>query len=144
MVGEWPVFLISHGSFAQGALECIEVLAGKQENVEVLSVFLESNVNKLREDLDALYKTCNQGAGVLILVDMVGGTPWNLAVYLALSKKDVVVYAGFNISVLLEVFSNRKLPLDAIGEIIEKIHVQSCVNAEELLKEQEEGINNVN
>jgi PTS system mannose-specific IIA component len=143
MSQEWPVFLISHGTFAQGALECVELLAGKQENVEVLSVFLESDVNKLREYLNALYENHNQGNGVLILVDMVGGTPWNLAAYLALSKKDVVVYAGFNISVLLEVFSNRKLPLDAIGKVIEEIHAQSCVNAAELLKNQED-TNDVN
>jgi PTS system mannose-specific IIA component len=112
------------------------MLAGKQEDVEVLPVFLDSEVNKLREELNTLYERRNQGGGVMILVDMVGGTPWNLAAYLALSQKDVVVYAGFNIPVLLEVLSNRELPLNSIGKIIEEIHAQSCLNAEEFLKEQ--------
>jgi PTS system mannose-specific IIA component len=142
MAQKWPVFLISHGTFAQGAMDCVEMLAGKQEDVEVLLVFLESNVNKLREQLNTLYKERNQGGGVLILVDVAGGTPWNLAAHLALSQKDVVVYAGFNISVLLEVLSNRDLPLDAIGKIIEEIHAQSCVNAADFFKEQGE-INDV-
>lgn len=142
MAHKWPVFLIGHGNFVQGVMDCVEMLAGKQEDVEVLPVFLEDNVDKLRERLDTLYKERNHGGGVLILVDMVGGTPWNLAAYLALSQKDVVVYAGFNISVLLEVMSNRKLPLDSIGKIIEEIHAQSCVNAADFFKEQGD-VNNV-
>jgi PTS system mannose-specific IIA component len=143
MAQEWPVILISHGSFAQGALECVELLAGEQENVAVMSVFLDTDVNKLREELNSLYEKLNQGGGVLILVDMVGGTPWNLAAYLAVSKNDVVVYAGFNISVLLEVMGSRSLPLNAIGKVIEDIHAQSCVNVAEFLQNQG-GENDVN
>jgi PTS system mannose-specific IIA component len=139
---KWPVILMSHGSFAQGALECVELLAGKQEDVITLSVFLDSDINKLRDELNGLYEEFNRGYGVLILVDMVGGTPWNLAAYLALSKKDVVAYAGFNISILLEVLSNRSLPLDAIGKVIEDIHAQSCVKAE--FSQNQEGENDVN
>jgi PTS system mannose-specific IIA component len=138
---KWPVVLISHGSFAQGALECVELLAGKQENVITLSVFLDSDVNKLRDELNDLYEEHNQGHGMLILVDMVGGTPWNLAAYLALSKHDVLVYAGFNISVLLEVLSNQNLPLDDIGKIIEDIHAQSCVKAD--FSQNQKGDNDV-
>ena len=49
MSTEIPIILASHGPFAQGLLECAEMLIGKQENIAVISIQKESNINQVRE-----------------------------------------------------------------------------------------------
>lgn len=126
---ELPIILASHGSFAVGALSCVELLIGTQENIATLSVESDSNIDELRQTLFEQYQNIKNEKGVLILTDIVGGTPCNLAMELALKNNNIIVYTGFNIPVLLEVFSNRHLSLDEIVQVIDDVFPQSFVNA---------------
>ncbi len=125
---EIPVILISHGPFAQGALACAEMLIGKQDNVATLSLMPETNINDVRLQLHETYRTLNQGRGVVILVDMFGGSPCNIASELLLTHDDILLYYGFNIPVLLEVLSNRDISRDDIAQVIEDVFPTSCLN----------------
>ncbi|MFK3704635.1 PTS system mannose-specific IIA component [Raoultella sp. BIGb0138] len=138
MPAELPVILISHGPFAQGALTCAEMLMGKQSNVAVISIQEDSNINDVRAQLAATYHTLNKEHGVLILVDMLGGSPCNLASELVLTYDDIVLFCGFNIPTLLEVFNNRDLPLSAVSKLIEEVFPESCFNVGNILNEQPE------
>lgn len=79
MQTEIPVILVSHGPFAQGALSCAEMLIGEQRNVSVISLQPEANISDVRATLLETYLSVNKGNGVVILVDMMGGSPCNLA-----------------------------------------------------------------
>ncbi|HHG8775512.1 TPA: PTS sugar transporter subunit IIA [Raoultella planticola] len=138
MLAELPVILISHGPFAQGALTCAEMLIGKQSNVAVISIQEDSNINDVRAQLAATYHAVNKEQGVLILVDMLGGSPCNLASELVLTYDDIVLFCGFNIPTLLEVFNNRDLPLPAVSKMIEEVFPESCFNVGNILNEQPE------
>ena len=59
------------------------------------------------------------GSGVLILTDMFGGNPTNIALSL-LGKHHVEVVTGVNLPMLLKVFSQRTLPLDELAEVARK------------------------
>ena len=134
MQTEIPVILVSHGPFAEGALSCAEMLIGKQHNVAVISLLPEANINDVRATLLDTYKAVNKGNGVVILVDMMGGSPCNLASELVLTYDDILLYCGFNIPTLLEVLSNRDLPLNEIGAVIEEVFPGSCFNVGEMLQ----------
>lgn len=138
MCKEIPIILASHGPFAQGALECAEMLIGQQENIEVISVLVDSNVDVLREQMANSYQKLNQGRGVLILVDLMGGTPCNLGGELSIKHDDVLLYCGFNIPVLLEVLSNRELSLADIQSVIEESFPHTCFNVSAVLSMQHE------
>lgn len=134
MQTEIPVILISHGPFAQGALSCAEMLIGEQQNIAVLSLQPEANISDVRTTLLETYNVVNKGNGVIILVDMMGGSPCNLASELALKHDNILLFCGFNIPTLLEVLSNRDLPLEEIGAIIEDVFPGSCFNVGKTLQ----------
>ncbi|QIQ21568.1 PTS sugar transporter subunit IIA [Zophobihabitans entericus] len=133
MATELPIILASHGSFAKGALSCAELLMGKQDNVATLSVENDSNIDQLREEFAELYEKMNNDKGLLVLVDIIGGTPCNLASELAIKHKNITIYTGFNIPILLEVLSNRDICYNEICPIINEVYGQSCVNATAIL-----------
>lgn len=136
-----PIILASHGPFAQGALECAQMLMGEQENVHIISVLIDSNIDMLRQEMQSCYSQLNQGNGVIILVDIMGGTPCNLASELLISHNDVLLFCGFNIPVLLEVLNNREGTLNDVKQAIGDIFPQSCIDVKQLLNVQHEESN---
>ncbi|MEQ4763056.1 PTS sugar transporter subunit IIA [Klebsiella aerogenes] len=125
---EIPLILISHGAFAQGALDCVEMLIGKQNNVSVLSVMQGNNFALIRDRLHKLYHEVNNNKGVIILTDLLGGTPCNIASELLTDYDDVLLYCGFNIPVLIEVLLSRNTTLSQVIDIIEKTYPYSCIH----------------
>ena len=136
-----PIILASHGPFAQGALECAQMLMGEQENIHIISVLVDSNIDMLRQKMQSSYSQLNQGNGVIILVDIMGGTPCNLASELLISHDDVLLFCGFNIPVLLEVLNSREGTLNDVKQAIENIFPQSCIDIKQLLNVQHEESN---
>lgn len=134
MSSQLPIILASHGPFAQGLLECAEMLIGTQEDISVISIQRESNINEVKKQLFDTYQQINQGNGVLILVDLLGGSPCNLASELVLTQNDVALYCGINIPTFLEILSNRDLPLHKIHQVITDVFPDSCINVSEQLK----------
>lgn len=133
-----PIILASHGPFAQGALECAQMLMGEQQNIDVISVLIDSNVDNLRQQMHDSYHQLNSGKGVIILVDILGGTPCNLAGELLLNYDDVLLFCGFNIPVLLEVLNNRESTLNDVKSAIEEVFPQSCIDVRQVLDSQRE------
>ncbi|MBI0005121.1 PTS sugar transporter subunit IIA [Gilliamella sp. W8126] len=136
-----PIILASHGPFAQGALECAQMLMGEQDNIHVISVLIDSNIDNLRQEMQSSYKKLNQGNGVIILVDIMGGTPCNLATELLISHDDVLLFCGFNIPVLLEVLNNREGTLNDAKLAIEETFPESCKDVRQILNVQQEQSN---
>lgn len=134
MSSQLPIILASHGPFAQGLLECAEMLIGTQEDIRVISIQRESNINEVKKQLFDTYQQINQGNGVLILVDLLGGSPCNLASELVLTQNDVALYCGINVPTFLEILSNRDLPLHEIHQVITDVFPDSCINVSEQLK----------
>ncbi|EPL9568937.1 PTS sugar transporter subunit IIA [Providencia rettgeri] len=134
MSSQLPIILASHGPFAQGLLECAEMLIGSQEDISVISIQRESNINEVKKQLFDTYQQINQGNGVLILVDLLGGSPCNLASELVLTQNDVALYCGINVPTFLEILSNRDLPLHEIHQVITDVFPDSCINVSEQLK----------
>lgn len=133
-----PIILASHGPFAKGALECAQMLMGEQQNIDVISVLIDSNVDNLRRQMHDSYQQLNRGKGVIILVDILGGTPCNLAGELLLNHDDVLLFCGFNIPVLLEVLNNREGTLNDVKSAIEEVFPQSCIDVRQVLDSQRE------
>ena len=136
MPKQLPIILASHGPFAQGALECAQMLMGKQDNIEVISVLVDSNIDVLRSQMQQSYHKLNDGNGVIILVDLMGGTPCNLAGELVIQHSDVLLFCGFNIPVLLEVLNNREGNLAEVKEVIEQSFAPSCFDVSQILTAQ--------
>ncbi|EUJ23785.1 PTS mannose transporter subunit IID [Listeria grandensis] len=104
-----PVGIIigTHGEAARELLKSTEMIIGKQENVEFITFVPGENtdtlIQKFNEKLDAI----DDSEGVLFMVDLFGGSPYNAASQIALPKEKMDVITGTNIPMLLETLSMR-------------------------------------
>ena len=98
--------LVTHGRLAIEFRAALEHVVGVQSHIETVSIGPEDDVERRRQDiLDAVQKV-NAGSGVIVLTDMFGGTPSNLAISVMAPGK-VEVVAGVNLPMLIKLASIR-------------------------------------
>lgn len=136
-MNEVGIILISHGHFAEYAIDSAQMIVGKQENYEVVSVTIEKDLDDVIEEVKEAYERVKNEREVLILADIFGGTPSNSSSRLLLEGANVVIYTGFNLPVLLELLLNRNLPIEVIQEKLDATYKESFINLNKRLKEQD-------
>ena len=98
--------LVTHGRLAAEFVAAMEHVVGAQPCLEPICIAADDDMEVRRADLAAAVARCNSGNGVIILTDMFGGTPSNLAI--SLLGKQVEVIAGVNLPMLIKLASVRK------------------------------------
>ena len=101
------IVIVSHERISKEFVVALEHIVGKQEDIEAISIFPGDNVEKRRKEIINAIKKVDTGNGVIILTDMFGGTPSNLAISVMEDKK-VEVIAGVNLPMLIKMTSLRK------------------------------------
>lgn len=103
--------LVTHGALADEFRAAVEHVVGAQEQIATICIGPDDDMEKRRQDIvDAIGKV-DSGKGVVLLTDMFGGTPSNLAISL-LEKDRIEVIAGINLPMLIKFASVREtLPL---------------------------------
>lgn len=96
------ILVCTHGHASEELLKTAEMIMGKQENVGFVNFVPGENtddlVGKFQVELDQLDRT----KGVLVMVDLFGGSPFNAISQLALVDENIEVIAGVNVPMLLE------------------------------------------
>ena len=93
--------LVTHGALADEFKLAMEHVVGPQENVETIAIGPEDNAESRRDDILSALERADSGDGVIILTDMFGGTPSNLAISVMQNHK-VEVIAGVNLPMLVK------------------------------------------
>ena len=109
--------LVTHGNIGAELLAALNTIVGPQAQAKAIGIGAQDDMNKCRGDILAAIKDVNSGKGVVLLTDMFGGTPSNLAISV-MPKTNAVVLAGANLPVLVKFASVRgTLPLlEAVKE----------------------------
>jgi mannose PTS system EIIA component len=98
--------LVTHGRLASEFVLALEHVVGPQRNVAAVCIGPEDDMEQRRaEILDAVAR-CDSGAGVVVLTDMFGGTPSNLAISI-MDRARIEVIAGVNLPMLIKLASVR-------------------------------------
>jgi len=100
------IVLVTHGRLAAEFVAAMEHVVGPQKNVASICIDADDDMEVRRADIANAVKTVDTGRGVVILTDMFGGTPSNLAISL-LSGGHVEVIAGVNLPMLIRLASVR-------------------------------------
>ena len=100
------IVIVSHFNIASEFLSVLEHIVGKQENIETISIFPDDDVEKKRKEIIKAIKNVDQNKGVVVLTDMFGGTPSNLAISV-MDEEKVEVVAGVNLPMLIKISSLR-------------------------------------
>lgn len=98
--------LVTHGRLAHELRAALEHVVGPQAAVEPVSIQPDDDIEQRRGDIVAAVKRVDDGSGVVILTDMFGGTPSNLAISVMESGK-VEVIAGVNLPMLVKLSGTR-------------------------------------
>jgi len=131
------LLIITHCQLAKELLEAAEFIVGSVEAVECISIDTSKDSKVLRDMIGKKMESLDQGAGVLVLTDMFGGTPSNLALSF-LQKDTVEVVSGINLPMVIAVAHNRQgHSLAEIAETAKTAGRRSISLASELLKPTE-------
>lgn len=100
------IVLVTHGRLADEFRHAVEHVVGHQENFETVSIGAEDDMEQRRRDIVDAVARADTGAGVIILTDMFGGTPSNLAISV-MDTGRIEVIAGMNLPMLIKLSSVR-------------------------------------
>jgi PTS system mannose-specific IIA component len=99
--------LVTHGRLAAEFIAALEHVVGPQTNIAAICIGPEDDMEQRRQDiLDSIAKV-EAGRGVVILTDMFGGTPSNLAISV-MEKARIEVIAGINLPMLIKLATLRQ------------------------------------
>jgi PTS system mannose-specific IIA component len=98
--------LVTTGRLAEEFLNALEHVMGKQSNIETISIGSEDDLDARRADIVEAVSRVDHDNGVIILTDIFGGTPSNLAITL-METGSIEVISGMNLPMLINLASTR-------------------------------------
>lgn len=101
------LILVTHGRLAEHFIEAMEHVVGGQSAVATICIGPSDDMEKRRKDIADAIEAVDTGKGAIILTDLFGGTPSNLAISL-LDAGRVEVIAGINLPMLIRLAGARK------------------------------------
>ena len=99
--------LVTHGRLAAEFITAMEHVVGPQDAIEGICIDADDDMEMRRTDIADAIQRCDQGKGVIILTDLFGGTPSNLAISL-MKSENIEVIAGVNLPMLIRLEGARK------------------------------------
>ena len=129
--------LVSHGFLARDLAGAMIHVVGEQKNIEAVCIQPDDNMEEQRARIKKAIKKVEEGEGVLVLTDMLGGTPSNLAVPF-LEKDKVEILSGMNLPLLIKLASVRETtPLIQAARLAKEAGQRYIALASDTLKPQE-------
>ncbi len=101
------VVVVSHGDLSVELVKAAEHVVGKQVQMTPISIGPDDDMTVRRDDILAACQSADTGEGVIILTDMFGGTPSNLAISI-MERGNYEVIAGANLPMLIKLAEVRK------------------------------------
>jgi len=101
------IVLVTHGQLAEEFLSAMVHIVGEQNGIAAICIQPEDNMEKRRDDILKAVKKVEDGDGVILLTDMFGGTPSNLAISV-MGEGEVEVIAGVNLPMLIQLARSRQ------------------------------------
>jgi PTS system mannose-specific IIA component len=130
MVG---VLVITHGDLGQELIKAAELIKGKYDGVLPVSVDSNKGVEDIKKEITTAIKKVDKGDGVLILTDLFGGTPSNIALSF-LKEGKIEVVTGVNLPMLLKLDIRKEKNLTDLSYFIKDYGRKNISLASEILK----------
>ena len=99
--------IVTHGRLAEEFVYAMEHVVGPQPQVACVCIGAEDDMEQRRADIFRAAKAVDSGRGVILLTDMFGGTPSNLAISVMAETRAEVI-AGLNLPMLIKLASVRQ------------------------------------
>jgi len=101
------IVIITHGNLAREFRAALEHVVGPQSQIAAIAITPDDDMEERREAILGAIKSVDSGDGIVLLTDMFGGTPSNLAIS-AMNGANVEVIAGVNLPMLIKLARVRE------------------------------------
>ena len=101
------ILLVTHGNLADEFLSAMQHVVGHQTQISTACIGPNDDMNERRNDILSKVAEVDSGEGVIVLTDMFGGTPSNLAISI-MDHANIEVIAGINLPMLVKLATLRK------------------------------------
>jgi mannose/fructose/sorbose-specific phosphotransferase system IIA component len=129
------IVVVSHGDLGKSLIASAEMIAGSLEGVSTVSLLPNENLDTFGEKLDTHLESLGDQE-ILLLVDLFGGTPCNVAAR-AMARTNLESVSGANLPMLLEVVLSGRVQVDSVKELAAMAEVagrKSVKNIREILE----------
>jgi PTS system mannose-specific IIA component len=131
MVG---ILVVSHGKLAEALISSVQFLVGNLDRVKGISIWPRDRKEEVEDRIQKGVGEVDDGDGVVILTDVLGGTPTNLSLSISEDEK-VEVVTGVNLPMLLTLSSYQKgKSLEEISRLAKKSGRRSIALAKKVMK----------
>jgi mannose PTS system EIIA component len=138
--GQVAGVVVTHGQFATELVAAAEIIIGPVAHVTAISIGWQDDVEAARDEVERAISRVSRGAGVLLLTDMFGGTPTNIA-SMFLSEGEVEVVTGVNLPMVIKLASVKAgVPLPEVASLVRNQGREAIYLAGELLAAPKKGV----
>lgn len=125
--------IVSHGQVANELLAAAETVVGEMNHITAVSIGWHDDVETAKDEIARAIKKVSQGAGVLLLTDMFGGTPTNISA-MFIADGEIEIVTGVNLPMVIKLASqNKEKTLEEMAIEVEAQGKQTIYRASELL-----------
>jgi PTS system mannose-specific IIA component len=128
--------IVSHGQVANELLAAAEAVAGDLSHIKAVSIGWHDDVDMAKDEIRRAINAVSQGIGTLLLTDMFGGTPTNIAA-MFLKPGEVEIVTGVNLPMVIKLATlNREMTLEELAKEVEDAGKEAICRAGVLLAPQ--------
>lgn len=106
------IILTGHGNFASGLATSVALIIGEVDNFKIVDFIVDEGQDQLEEKLKKALIEFSDLEGVVILSDLMGGTPFKTSVMTSMEKENVKVIAGTNLPMLIDACLSKEYVTD--------------------------------
>ncbi|MBL1230423.1 PTS sugar transporter subunit IIA [Enterococcus sp. BWB1-3] len=105
------ILIVTHGKMADGIMDSLELIMGKQQNYHTLSLCHGDDINLFADQIQEQIKKLDKGNGVLVMVDLFSASPYNQTAmsFKKLEGHNYRLISGVNLPMVIEAFNQRML-----------------------------------
>ncbi|MDT2600265.1 PTS sugar transporter subunit IIA [Enterococcus hulanensis] len=134
-----PTLIVtSHGNMAAETLNSAKMIVGEMENVFVVSMRDDDGLAGTAEKFDAILAKLNPETEIVVLADLKGGTPCNVAMMKASANPTMEVVSGLNLGMLIEGLFSQMETAQELAEYLENIGKNAVDHLEKVLPDEDD------
>lgn len=122
------ILLVTHGKFGEEIKRSAELIIGPISNCSTISLNRDDSISNLKDEVEKSLESLNQGEGVIVLVDLVGGSPFNVCSVTLKQKRNFKLLSGLNLSMVVECAMMREsMELDELTQHCKQTGIDSVI-----------------
>ena len=130
------IVILGHANYPSGLKSAIELLVGNPENFEALGLYQGESPDDYKSKISLLIDQVDDGDGVLVLVDLFGGTPSNTIAQIVSLNKNIQAITGANLPMAIHaIFSRDEMTNKELAVEVKDIGGSSVVNIGEIYQQ---------